>query len=68
VVRPGFVRTRMTVGLPPAPLATGPADVASAVVAGLGGTAPVVWVPGALRWVSAVLSRLPGPVWRRLPG
>lgn len=68
VVRPGFVRTRMTVGLPPAPLATRPADVAAAVVAGLGGGQPVVWVPGALRWVLAVLSRLPGPIWRRIPG
>jgi decaprenylphospho-beta-D-erythro-pentofuranosid-2-ulose 2-reductase len=68
VVRPGFVRTRMTVGLTPAPLATKPERVAEAVVAALGGSKPVVWVPGALRWVFAVLSVLPGPIWRRLPG
>jgi decaprenylphospho-beta-D-erythro-pentofuranosid-2-ulose 2-reductase len=67
-VRPGFVRTRMTVGLPAAPLAATPADVASAVVAALGGSEPVVWVPGSLRWLFAVLARLPGPLWRRLPG
>ncbi|MGH9093315.1 MAG: SDR family NAD(P)-dependent oxidoreductase, partial [Acidimicrobiales bacterium] len=68
VVRPGFVRTRMTEGLAPAPMAVGPGEVAAAVVDALGGTEPVVWVPGALRWVFAVLARLPGPVWRRLPG
>ena len=68
VVRPGFVRTRMTAGLPAAPLAVGPDQVAEAVVAGLGGDAPVIWVPRVLRWASAVVSLLPGPMWRRLPG
>lgn len=68
VVRPGFVRTRMTAGMAPAPLATGPGEVADAVVAALGGSEPVVWVPGALRWLFAVLTRLPAPLWRRLPG
>jgi decaprenylphospho-beta-D-erythro-pentofuranosid-2-ulose 2-reductase len=67
VVRPGFVRTRMTVGLPPAPLATGPEEVAKAVVRALAGAEPVIWVPSGLRWVAAVLSALPGPIWRRLP-
>lgn len=68
VVRPGFVRTRMTAGLSPAPLATRPDRVAEAVVAALGGSQPVVWVPSTLRWVFAGLSVLPGPIWRRLPG
>ncbi len=68
VVRPGFVRTRMTRGLTPQPLAVGPEQVAEAVVAALGGADPVVWVPPALRWVFAALSVVPGPVWRRLPG
>lgn len=67
VVRAGFVRTRMTAGLPPAPLATGPEEVAKAVVHALGGSEPVIWVPPGLRWISAVLSALPGPIWRRLP-
>jgi len=68
VIRPGFVRTRMTVGLAPAPLATKPERVAEAVTAALGGSRPVVWVPSTLRWLFAVLSVLPGPIWRRLPG
>ena len=64
VVRPGFVRTRMTRGLPPAPLSVGPDDVARAVVDGLRRNADVVWVPPALRWVMAGLRHLPRPVVR----
>jgi decaprenylphospho-beta-D-erythro-pentofuranosid-2-ulose 2-reductase len=67
VVRPGFVRTRMTAGLKPAPLSTTPQVVADATVAALGGRHRTVWVPGALRYVFAVLRHLPGPVYRRLP-
>jgi decaprenylphospho-beta-D-erythro-pentofuranosid-2-ulose 2-reductase len=66
VVRPGFVRTRMTAGLEPAPLATTPARVAEAVVQGLARGAHTVWVPGALRWVMAVLRHLPRGLFRRL--
>lgn len=68
VVRPGFVRTKMTAGMPEAPFATTADVVADAVVAGLGSQATVVWVPGVLRWVFLVLRHLPAAVWRRLPG
>jgi decaprenylphospho-beta-D-erythro-pentofuranosid-2-ulose 2-reductase len=67
VVRPGFVRTRMTAGLDPAPMSTSPEAVAEATVRGLGGRAHTVWVPGRLRWVFAVLRHLPRPIYRRLP-
>jgi decaprenylphospho-beta-D-erythro-pentofuranosid-2-ulose 2-reductase len=67
VVRPGFVRTRMTAGLPDAPLATTPEAVADAVAAGLAKGRRTVWVPGTLRAVFAGFRHLPGPVWRRLP-
>jgi decaprenylphospho-beta-D-erythro-pentofuranosid-2-ulose 2-reductase len=66
VVRPGFVRTRMTAGLPPAPFATTPEDVAGGVVRALETGAETVWVPPVLRWVMTVLRHLPGPVFRRL--
>lgn len=66
VVRPGFVRTKMTAGLDPAPLATTPEKVADAIVAGLARGSHTVWVPGALRWVMSVLRHLPRPVFRRL--
>jgi decaprenylphospho-beta-D-erythro-pentofuranosid-2-ulose 2-reductase len=67
VVRPGFVRTRMTAGLPPAPFATDPEVVADATVRALGGRAHTIWVPSRLRWIFAVLRHLPRPLYRRLP-
>ncbi|WNI17375.1 decaprenylphospho-beta-D-erythro-pentofuranosid-2-ulose 2-reductase [Actinacidiphila sp. ITFR-21] len=67
VVRPGFVRTRMTAGLPEVPLATTPEAVASAIESGLRRRAEVLWVPGTLRPVMAVLRHLPRAVFRRLP-
>ena len=67
VVRPGFVRTRMTAGLKPAPLATTADAVAEATVRALAGGAHTVWVPGGLRYVFAVLRHLPRPIFRRLP-
>jgi decaprenylphospho-beta-D-erythro-pentofuranosid-2-ulose 2-reductase len=67
VVRPGFVRTRMTVGLPAAPFATSPEAVAEATASGLASNAHTVWVPGTLRYVFFVLRHLPRPLYRRLP-
>jgi decaprenylphospho-beta-D-erythro-pentofuranosid-2-ulose 2-reductase len=67
VVRPGFVRTRMTRGLDPAPLAIDPDDVAQAVVRGLEHGSSVVWAPRSLRWVMMAVRALPRPLLRRLP-
>ncbi|MFB8248168.1 decaprenylphospho-beta-D-erythro-pentofuranosid-2-ulose 2-reductase [Streptomyces sp. NPDC001046] len=67
VVRPGFVRTRMTAGLPEAPLATTPEAVATAVELGLRRRSETVWVPGTLRVVMAAVRHLPRAVFRRLP-
>lgn len=66
VVRPGFVRTRMTAGLPVAPMAVVPEEVAGATVRALDGGAHTVWVPGRLRYVFAVLRHLPRWAFRRL--
>jgi decaprenylphospho-beta-D-erythro-pentofuranosid-2-ulose 2-reductase len=68
VVRPGFVRTKMTTGRKPTPLAIEASDVADAVVRGLETGAEVVWVPRLLRYVFGILRILPRPVWRRIPG
>lgn len=67
VVRPGFVHSKMTAGMPAAPLSTTPDDVADAVAAGLRGSAVVIWVPATLRVLMSVLRHLPRPVFRRLP-
>jgi decaprenylphospho-beta-D-erythro-pentofuranosid-2-ulose 2-reductase len=66
VVRPGFVKTRMTEGLTPAPFATTAEAVAEATARALDRRAETVWVPGHLRWLFAVLRHLPRPVWRKL--
>ena len=68
VVRPGFVHTRMTAGLPAAPFSQSAEQVASAIVAGLDAGASVVWAPPALRWLFLVLRHLPQAVFRRLRG
>jgi len=67
IVRPGFVTTKMTAGMKPAPLATTADAVADAVVKGLAAGKEIVWVPGPLRAVFAGFRHLPRSVWRRLP-
>jgi len=67
VVRPGFVRTKMTAGRKEAPFATTPTAVADAVLHGIETDATVVWVPPVLRSAFGVLRLLPLPLWRRLP-
>lgn len=67
VVRPGFVKTRMTAGLRTPPFATTPEAVAESTVAALGKRAHTVWVPRSLRLVFAALRHLPRPIFRRLP-
>jgi len=67
IVRPGFVASKMTQGMDPAPLSTTPDKVAEAAVRGLRRGRRIVWAPGALRPVFAVFRHLPEWIWRRLP-
>ena len=67
VVRPGFVRTKMTAG----PGRRAVRDHArtrwpAAIVKGLRRGAHTVWAPPILRFVFAGLRHLPRPVFRRL--
>lgn len=66
VVRPGFVKTKMTAHLDPVPLSTTPEEVARAIVTALERGAETIWVPAALRWVMSGLRHLPRAVFRRL--
>ena len=68
LVRPGFVRGRMTAGMPAAPMATTPEAVGAAVAAAVASGKGVVHVPRKLGPVFAALRLLPAPVFRRLPG
>lgn len=67
VVRPGFVRTKMTEHLPPAPLSTTADAVAAAIVGAIRRGRQTIWVPAALRLVMSGVRHLPRPLFRRLP-
>jgi decaprenylphospho-beta-D-erythro-pentofuranosid-2-ulose 2-reductase len=67
VVRPGFVKTKMTEGLDPVPFSTTPEAVAEAIVRGLARGSHTVWEPAVLRGVMSVLRHVPRPIFRRLP-
>ena len=67
VVRPGFVRSKMTAGLRAAPLSQSPEQVARVVVEGLRAGRHTVWAPPKLRWVMGILRHLPRAVFTRLP-
>ena len=67
IVRPGFVRTRMTEGLPEAPLTINPDDVARIIVTALRKGRETVYAPGPLRLVMTGLKAVPRPLFRKLP-
>jgi decaprenylphospho-beta-D-erythro-pentofuranosid-2-ulose 2-reductase len=66
VVRPGFVATKMTEGMEPAPFATTADAVADDVIDGLRRGRETVWSPAVLRAVFGILRVLPRPLWRLL--
>ena len=66
VVRPGFVHSRMTEGLAPAPFSTTPAEVADDMFEGMSKGRSVIHSPALIGPVGAVLRNLPGPIWRRV--
>jgi decaprenylphospho-beta-D-erythro-pentofuranosid-2-ulose 2-reductase len=66
IVRPGFVRSKMTAGVKAPQLATTPEAVAQATVKALRSGRRIVWVPATLRPVFAVFRHLPNAIWRRL--
>jgi decaprenylphospho-beta-D-erythro-pentofuranosid-2-ulose 2-reductase len=69
VVRPGFVRSRMTTGLDPAPFSTDPATVARHAVDALAHPGRhSVFVPPLLSPMFAALRVAPRPLWRRIAG
>jgi decaprenylphospho-beta-D-erythro-pentofuranosid-2-ulose 2-reductase len=68
VLRPGFVHTRMTAGMRPAPFATTPQAVADIAAEAVRSRRAIAYAPSMLRWVMYVLRLLPRPLFRRLPG
>jgi decaprenylphospho-beta-D-erythro-pentofuranosid-2-ulose 2-reductase len=71
LVRPGFVKGRMTEGMQAAPLATTPEKVGEAVAGALrdhgrGDGKSVIWVPSSLVGLATVMKLIPRRVWRTL--
>ena len=67
VVRPGFVRSKMTAGESPAPLAVTPEQVAEATVDAVRARRELIWVPTPMRLVMSGLRHVPRPLFRKLP-
>jgi short-subunit dehydrogenase len=65
-VKPGFVRTGMTAGLPEPPFAGEPDAVARTVLRAMDSGRAVVYVPAAWRWIMLVIRALPRAVMRRV--
>ena len=65
-VKPGFVKTAMTAGLPVPPFAGEPEAVAAAVVRAIDGGRHDVYAPGIWRWIMLVIRALPRAVLRRV--
>lgn len=68
VVRPGFVRTKMTSHLESAPFATTPEVVGAAVAEAVRKGREAIHVPRLLGPIFAGFRLLPRPVFRKLPG
>jgi short-subunit dehydrogenase len=65
-VKPGFVKTGMTAGLPPPPFAGEPEVVARDILAALERGRPEVYTPFPWRWVMLLIRNLPRFVMRRI--
>lgn len=66
VVRPGMVRTRMSAGLPEAPMTTDPEVVGNVVVQALRRGKHTVYAPAPLAILMTGLRHLPRPIFRRV--
>ncbi|GAA3536702.1 decaprenylphospho-beta-D-erythro-pentofuranosid-2 -ulose 2-reductase [Amycolatopsis ultiminotia] len=67
VVRPGHVKTKMTDGIKPAPLAQTAEQVAEIAVDAARRGKELVWAPAPMRLMMSVLRHVPRPIFRKLP-
>jgi decaprenylphospho-beta-D-erythro-pentofuranosid-2-ulose 2-reductase len=65
-IKPGFVDTPMTFGLPRLFLAASPEAVAEGIVRALGRSSEVVYLPWFWRWVMLALKLMPDKIRKRL--
>ena len=65
-VKPGFVKTSMTAGLPAPPFAGDPDTVAARVLSAVDRGSPIVYAPAPWRWIMTIIRALPRFVMRRI--
>ncbi|MGH3670538.1 MAG: SDR family NAD(P)-dependent oxidoreductase, partial [Pseudonocardiaceae bacterium] len=67
VIRPGFVRSKMTAGMKPAPLSVTPVQVAEVIMDAVANGREQAWAPTPMRYVMSALRHLPRHLFRKLP-
>lgn len=66
-IKPGFVDTPMTKGLPlPGPLVAKPEQVAQRIVAGIERKANILYTPGFWALIMLIIRSIPNPIFKRL--
>jgi decaprenylphospho-beta-D-erythro-pentofuranosid-2-ulose 2-reductase len=65
-IKPGFVDTAMTYGLPGMFLVASPQSIGERIVAALGKSADVVYLPWFWRYIMLIIKLIPEPVFKRM--
>ena len=65
-IKPGFVDTAMTYGLPGLFLVASPQSIGERIVAALGKSADVVYLPWFWRYIMLIIKHIPEPIFKRM--
>ena len=65
-IKPGFVDTAMTFGMPGLFLVASPQMIAERIVATLGKSADVVYLPWFWRYIMLIIKHIPEPIFKRM--
>ena len=65
-IKPGFVDTAMTYGMPKLFLVASPQSIGERIVAALGKSADVVYLPWFWRYIMLIIKHIPEPIFKRL--
>lgn len=65
-IKPGFVDTAMTFGLPGLFLVASPQNIGKQIVRTLAKSADIVYLPGFWRYIMLIIKHIPEPIFKRL--